>query len=78
MPADQRPADAVTRGLVLVVEDEPAIADVLRLNLRAAGYGVEVVGDGAVALERVRRLRPSAVVLDPATARRAPWWSASA
>ncbi len=64
MPADQRPADAVTRGLVLVVEDEPAIADVLRLNLRAAGYGVEVVGDGAVALERVRRLRPSAVVLD--------------
>ncbi|RKT79971.1 DNA-binding response OmpR family regulator [Terracoccus luteus] len=64
MPADQRPADAVSRGLVLVVEDEPAIADVLRLNLRAAGYGVEVVGDGAVALDRVRRLRPSAVVLD--------------
>jgi two-component system response regulator MtrA len=64
VPADQRPADAVSRGLVLVVEDEPAIADVLRLNLRAAGYGVEVVGDGAVALDRVRRLRPSAVVLD--------------
>ena len=49
---------------MLVVEDEPAIADVLRLNLRAAGYGVEVVGDGAAALDRVRRLRPSAVVLD--------------
>ncbi|GAA1990492.1 response regulator transcription factor [Terrabacter lapilli] len=52
------------RGLVLVVEDEPAIADVLRLNLRAAGYGVEVVGDGASALEATRDLRPSAVVLD--------------
>jgi DNA-binding response OmpR family regulator len=59
---DRRPEPA--RGLVLVVEDEPAIADVLRLNLRAAGYGVEVVGDGARALDAARDLRPSAIVLD--------------
>ena len=52
------------RGLVLVVEDEPAIADVLRLNLRAAGYGVEVVRDGAAALKATRELRPSALILD--------------
>jgi DNA-binding response OmpR family regulator len=52
------------RGLVLVAEDEPAIADVLRLNLRAAGYGVEVVADGQAALAAVHDLRPSAVVLD--------------
>ncbi|EWT02143.1 XRE family transcriptional regulator [Intrasporangium oryzae NRRL B-24470] len=52
------------RGLVLVVEDEPAIADVLRLNLRAAGYGVEVVHDGAAALTAARDLRPSAIILD--------------
>lgn len=56
--------DLPARGLVLVVEDEPAIAEVLRLNLRAAGYGVEVVGDGGAALDAVRSLRPSAVVLD--------------
>jgi DNA-binding response OmpR family regulator len=49
---------------VLVAEDEPAIADVLRLNLRAAGYGVEVVGDGSAALAAARDLRPSAIVLD--------------
>jgi DNA-binding response OmpR family regulator len=49
---------------VLVAEDEPAIADVLRLNLRAAGYGVEVVADGRAALDAVHALRPSAVVLD--------------
>ena len=59
---DRRPEPG--RGLVLVVEDEPAIADVLRLNLRAAGYGVVVVGDGASALDAVRDLRPSAIVLD--------------
>ncbi|MEO7447649.1 MAG: response regulator transcription factor, partial [Humibacillus sp.] len=63
MPSDPSAATA-RRGLVLVVEDEPAIADVLRLNLRAAGYGVEVVGDGAEALAATRRLRPSALVLD--------------
>ena len=49
---------------MLVAEDEPAIADVLRINLRAAGYGVEVVGDGAAALTAIRDLRPSAIVLD--------------
>jgi two-component system, OmpR family, response regulator MtrA len=62
--AAREPGSDPGRGLVLVVEDEPAIADVLRLNLRAAGYGVEVVADGASALDAVRDLRPSAVVLD--------------
>lgn len=52
------------RGVVLVVEDEPAIADVLTLNLRAAGYRVEVARDGAAALAATRSLRPSAIILD--------------
>lgn len=51
-------------GLVLVVEDEPAIADVQRRYLTAAGYGVEVSADGLAALEAVRRHRPAAIVLD--------------
>jgi DNA-binding response OmpR family regulator len=55
-------ADA--RGLVLVVEDESAIADVIRRNLAAAGYGVQLERDGESALEAVRALRPAAVVLD--------------
>ena len=49
---------------MLVVEDEPAIADVIRLNLSAAGYGVHVEPDGEGALEAVQRLRPAAIVLD--------------
>ncbi|HEX7353703.1 MAG TPA: response regulator transcription factor [Mycobacteriales bacterium] len=53
-----------SRGLVLVVEDENAIADVMRMYLERAGYRVEVVGDGAVALDVVRSRRPAAVVLD--------------
>ncbi|HET6167095.1 MAG TPA: response regulator transcription factor [Marmoricola sp.] len=52
------------KGLVLVVEDEPAIADLERLYLARAGYGVHVERDGAQALKQVRRLRPALVVLD--------------
>ena len=52
------------RGLVLVVEDEPAIADVIRLNLIKAGYGVHVERDGEAGLAAVRQHRPAAVILD--------------
>src|SRR4051812_12522263 len=52
------------RGLVLVVEDEPAIADVIRLNLAKAGYGVHVERSGDAALTAVRSHRPAAIVLD--------------
>ena len=52
------------RGLVLVVEDDRAIADLVGLYLRRDGFGVQVESDGSAALAAVRRLRPAAVVLD--------------
>ncbi|MDL9978566.1 response regulator transcription factor [Microbacterium sp. ASV49] len=51
-------------GLVMLVEDEPAIADVQRRYFVDAGYGVHVERDGAAALRRIRDLRPVAIVLD--------------
>ena len=48
----------------MVVEDEAAIADVMRLNLAKAGYGVHVERDGTAALVAIRVLRPAAVILD--------------
>jgi DNA-binding response OmpR family regulator len=56
--------DSSARGLILVVEDDPAIADVVRMNLVNAGYGVQIERDGQAALDAVRKLRPSAVILD--------------
>jgi DNA-binding response OmpR family regulator len=53
-----------SRGLVVVVEDEPAIADLHRRYLSREGYGVHVATDGDAALADIRRLRPVAVVLD--------------
>jgi DNA-binding response OmpR family regulator len=52
------------RGLVLVVEDEPAIADVLRLYLSREGFGVSVARDGETGLSTARAQHPVAVILD--------------
>ena len=52
------------RGLVLVVEDEPAIAELVALYLRRDGFGVQVESSGDAALAAVRALSPVAVVLD--------------
>lgn len=49
---------------ILLVEDEPHIAEAIRFILGRAGWGVEVEPDGARALARVRALRPEVVVLD--------------
>ncbi len=54
----------VSRGLVLVVEDELTIADVVARYLRRAGYDTQVVGDGWAALAAVGSRRPDLIVLD--------------
>jgi DNA-binding response OmpR family regulator len=57
-------ASSGQRGLVLVVEDEPAIADIIRLYLSKAGYTVHHERDGEGGLAAVQRLKPAAVILD--------------
>jgi DNA-binding response OmpR family regulator len=59
-----QPGSAAGRGLVLVVEDEYAIAELIRLYLRREGFGVQVETTGPAGLAAVRRLRPVAVILD--------------
>jgi two-component system response regulator ResD len=52
------------RRSVLVVDDEPTIAEVVSRYLERAGYRTQVAGDGARALEMVASDRPDLVVLD--------------
>jgi DNA-binding response OmpR family regulator len=59
----ERPADPA-RGLVLVVEDEKAISDLVRMYLTREGYGVHVESDGRAGLSAARTLHPVAIVLD--------------
>lgn len=49
---------------VLVVEDESAIAELISINLRHAGYEVTVAGDADRALAEVDRVLPDLVLLD--------------
>jgi DNA-binding response OmpR family regulator len=49
---------------VLVVEDEPAIADAVVQRLRSEGFDARAVGDGRQAVELCRHLKPDLVVLD--------------
>jgi DNA-binding response OmpR family regulator len=49
---------------VLLVEDEAAIRELLRLHLSLAGYAIEEVGDGQAALQRLRTTPFDLIVLD--------------
>jgi len=49
---------------LLVVEDEPNLANVISDNLELEGFEVEIVGDGLRALERIREGGTSLVLLD--------------
>jgi len=49
---------------VLLVEDEPNIAEAIRFILTRAGWQVAIEANGAAALSRIAEIRPAAVILD--------------
>ncbi|WP_422013725.1 phosphate regulon transcriptional regulator PhoB [Roseateles sp.] len=49
---------------ILVVEDESAIAELISINLRHAGFEVTIAGSSAAAQYEVDRVLPDLVVLD--------------
>jgi two-component system phosphate regulon response regulator PhoB len=49
---------------ILVVEDEPAIMELLRVNLADAGYEVRAVADAESAQREIARAMPTVVLLD--------------
>jgi DNA-binding response OmpR family regulator len=54
------------RHRVLVVDDEPAIRELLKLHLANAGYEVHLAEDGIVAERALREAQPDLVVVDVA------------
>ncbi|NOD46936.1 MULTISPECIES: response regulator transcription factor [unclassified Ruegeria] len=49
---------------VLLIEDEPNIAEAIRFLLSREGWQVEIHGDGSDALEVIQGAQPDLVILD--------------
>ena len=49
---------------ILVVEDEPAIQELLRVNLEDAGFAVHTVADAEAAQTQIKRALPDLLLLD--------------
>lgn len=63
--AENRQAHLPGRGeRLLIVEDEPDIADLLRAGLRFLGFDVRVAHTGAEALRAVEAFRPHLLLMD--------------
>ena len=55
---------AMATGRILLVEDEPDIAEVLQYNLAKEGFEVEVESRGDTAFDRIRGDLPDLLILD--------------
>lgn len=49
---------------LLVVDDEQAIVDFIKLGMRYEGFQVDQAGDGYVAIDLAQRTQPDAIILD--------------
>jgi two-component system OmpR family response regulator len=52
------------RPKIVVADDDSGIRDLIRTRLEMSGYDVHTAKNGREALERIRALRPNAMVLD--------------
>ena len=53
-----------SRPLVLVVEDDPDVLQILRVNLEAGGLDTMLAADGDTAFRRMEEEHPDAILLD--------------
>ncbi len=65
---------SAARPFVIVVEDDPAIAEGLALNLKLLGYRAEVIADGETARARIGEGRPDLVLLDISLPKQSGIW----
>jgi DNA-binding response OmpR family regulator len=54
----------MSKPQVLIVEDEPDIADLIRFHCEREGMGTEVAGAGKLAVDLVKKNAPDVIVLD--------------
>ncbi len=61
---DQSNRLLTSAATVLVIDDDPAVHDLMRRSLEKDGFRVEVAADGKRGLELARQLKPAVITLD--------------
>ncbi len=54
----------MSKGSILVIDDEPALIDLVRYNLEKEGFAVLAAGDGESGVAAAVREKPDAVIID--------------
>jgi len=49
---------------ILIVDDEPAIIDILSSRLQASGYEICIARDGVESIEKVKSEKPDLIIMD--------------
>ncbi len=72
-PIKSLPVATDGRSPVLVVDDDPAVGELMERLLTKEGFAVAVAGSGAVALKLAREIRPLLITLDVFMADMSGW-----
>jgi CheY-like chemotaxis protein len=56
--------DVIDKSRILIVDDEPAVIEILIFNLEEAGYSVEPAQNGIEALKKIDVFKPSLIITD--------------
>jgi DNA-binding response OmpR family regulator len=54
----------IVSSLILMIDDDPDICEIVKVNLEGAGYNVSIATDGASGLNQAFALKPDLVILD--------------
>jgi DNA-binding response OmpR family regulator len=54
----------MSKGKILIVDDEPELVKAIQIRLESSGYEVTVARDGQEGLDKIKSERPSLVILD--------------
>jgi DNA-binding response OmpR family regulator len=63
-PSEPLCATSGPQSAILVIDDDPAVHDLLRRSLEKDGFRIESAGDGRSGIELAKRLRPVVIILD--------------
>ena len=54
----------MSKKRILLVDDEPALVELIKIRLEANGYEILTAGDGQQALDTARKEMPDLIILD--------------